>query len=428
MFAHCWVSALALLGEVVLLQACTGPSHLRVNDTAKAPAPQVIAPLIAPPQHAEPFTSNTALSTLPPTAPKATENLLRLAATEINVSSTSSGTGNFPEDLVDEDLTTAWRSAAGDLSPTIRIKLPEDVQVERIELTAGYTKSSNTRDWFTQHYRTSEVAVRRNGQELGRFALDPERRDLQIVPITGGGGIYELQVTNANPGSRPQWRDIALSELRVMGRAGTATLAEGPPRVEVGSTTHARAQELETRIQNWTVEANAFSPTLAALCAQAVARIRDSLPTPDSATTRGRAKCTPSRRRQALVSDSTYLDLNWVQIYDGKSRDTWLALRLSRGYTWLRFGPDVEAPGVPADPDKFHPTELASVRIENGHLLLILNELVEYGTGDKEVRVGAMWCRDDSATLSCRLQDPTRGQALGYFHIDKAGRIHPHDF
>lgn len=367
------------------------------------------------------------LATTTPGLPKPIEDLLRVTEATVTVSSTVPRGPNFPEDLVDDDFATAWQSDPEDDSPTIRIVLPKDAQLESIELSAGYTTSLGERHWFTKNPRITELSVRHGGQEVGRFSLDPKLRELQTLAVHGDGGIYELQVTGTVRGSRKQSQGVTVSELRVMGRAGAESHPPARPWVVVEGQGVDRVIALNDSLKTLNVEAEAAAPTLAALCGKLLAQAPESVTTPEgSLTQKGQPRCARIKS-QALPRDATYRGLTWAQTYDGYGHNTRLALRLPSGYTWLPFSFGEGPYGIPGSADEFHPDELTEVRIENGYLVLGLDEHYECGTGDKEVRVGVLWCKAQSAALACRLFDPTIPMPLGEYHIDKNGLIRPHN-
>lgn len=162
-------------------------------------------------------------------------NLLRSVSADLAVSSVYRNQAAQVERLVDGDLSTAWNSRSGELvGAWIEVRLPEEVSVTSLMLTAGFTREGGQTDLFTGNHRVSRVRVSRDGSELGVFPLDVDSRELQQIPVEGTGGIYRVEVVETVPGSRSNWREICLSELRVMGRGPTIHEGERLPRLAVG--------------------------------------------------------------------------------------------------------------------------------------------------------------------------------------------------
>jgi len=164
-------------------------------------------------------------------------DLLRATEATVRVSSAVANASDRPDKLVDGDLTTAWSSATGEMERTwIEVSLPADVRVDHLEMTAGFTRPGGRRDLFTGNVRISRVRVLRDGTEVGSFALDRESRELQRVPAQGAGGVWRIEMVGLIEGAQAGWREVTVSELRVMGIAGTAGLRATPaaPTVAIG--------------------------------------------------------------------------------------------------------------------------------------------------------------------------------------------------
>lgn len=194
-----------------------------------APAAPVDAAAVAP------------VAPTPPTAPPAPTgtvvDLLRATEATVRVSSAVANANDRPDRLVDGDLRTAWSSASGEMERTwIEVRLPADVRVDHLEMTAGYTREGGRRDLFTGNVRVSRVRVLRDGTEVGSFALDRESREMQRVPAQGPGGVWRIEMVGLLEGAQAGWREVTVSELRVMGIAGTTGLRATPaaPLVEIG--------------------------------------------------------------------------------------------------------------------------------------------------------------------------------------------------
>lgn len=131
--------------------------------------------------------------------------------------------------LADGDLATSWNSRTGDLvGAWIDFAVPADATVTSLAMTAGYTHTTEHGDLFTGNHRVSRVRVLREGAEIGAYDLDPENRDLQVIPAAGAGGHWRIEVVGIVPGARTDWRETCISELRVMGRAPTLEPGQTP--------------------------------------------------------------------------------------------------------------------------------------------------------------------------------------------------------
>jgi hypothetical protein len=89
--------------------------------------------------------------------------------------------------------------------------------------------------------RVARVEISRDGVVLREAALDVENPGLQTLPVSGRGGRWSVRVREVRPGSRPAWREVSLSELRVMGRAPARVHA--PPQVWIEGASLGRGRE-----------------------------------------------------------------------------------------------------------------------------------------------------------------------------------------
>jgi hypothetical protein len=173
-------------------------------------------------------------STADPTVDDPIVDLLHTVQAAVAVSSAYRNRDQHVSSLADGDLETAWNSRTGDLvGAWIEVRLPPEVQVSSIEMTAGFTKIADS-DLFTGNHRVRRVRVLRERVALGEHDLDVESRALQSLPAEGGGGVYRIEVLSTVPGSREDWREVCVSELRVMGRSNGAPMF-GLPRFAVGT-------------------------------------------------------------------------------------------------------------------------------------------------------------------------------------------------
>lgn len=178
-----------------------------------------------------------ALAPLPAWAqPGAPVDLLHAVPTDVAVSSVYRSRASQVPYLFDGDLTTAWNSRTGDLvGAWIDVRVPTTARVTSIALTVGFTKQTARSDLFTGNQRIARVRVSRDGNEVGTYALDPSSRALQTIPISGPGGTYRIEVVELLAGSRSDWREVCVSELRVMGTAPDASVGARFPRHAVGA-------------------------------------------------------------------------------------------------------------------------------------------------------------------------------------------------
>jgi hypothetical protein len=198
------------------------------------PAPAVIAPAVV----RDAGSPQPARAVVDASAPAAPVDLLRVTESTVTVSSAVDNANDRPDRLVDGDLATAWSSRTGEMERTwIEVRLPDDVRVSHLELTAGYTRQTERQDLFTGNVRIRRVRVSRAGQSLGEFDLDPEQRGLQRVNAAGAGGVWRIETLGLVPGTRATWREVTVSELRVMGTPGAArrSAAQAPTVLIAGA-------------------------------------------------------------------------------------------------------------------------------------------------------------------------------------------------
>lgn len=170
-------------------------------------------------------------------------DLLRSVRTDLAVSTVYRGQSFQVARLVDDDVATAWNSRSGELAGAwIEARIPASATVTAIALTAGFTHGSGSEDLFTGNHRIARVRVLRDGVEVATARLDPEVRELQRVPVEGGGGVYRIEIVEVVPGTRRDWREVCVSELRVLGRDPSAREGERFPRFAVGQLPGPRAE------------------------------------------------------------------------------------------------------------------------------------------------------------------------------------------
>ncbi len=180
-------------------------------------------------------------STSPPTRPVAPSSdaapsvdLLHAVPVTVVVSSVYRDEPRQAARLVDGDVTSAWNSRTGDIvGAWVEVHLPDDASVREVWLTVGFARPPGATDLFTANHRVAEVRIARGADVLGTFPLDVETRALQRVAVSGGGGVYRITITRVTPGTRSDWREAIISELRVMGSAPGARAGAHTPTVRV---------------------------------------------------------------------------------------------------------------------------------------------------------------------------------------------------
>jgi hypothetical protein len=167
-------------------------------------------------------------------ARRAAVDLLHWGPARLAVSSNVKNPRDYPEHLVDGNPGTAWNSRTGDLvGATIAFEVPADAKIESLVLSAGFDKTSAAgEDLFLMNHRIRTVEVFANTLEsepVATLQLDPNRREPQSFPFARPGGLYWLKVNAVQPGTKTDWKELAVSEFRVMGMTGAVVY--GLPRI-----------------------------------------------------------------------------------------------------------------------------------------------------------------------------------------------------
>jgi len=202
------------------------------------------APTLTTTPEVVPAAGGTTSETPPPEAAETAEpvaeeapavDLLHAVATTVSTSTAFDFDREQIERLYDGDLETVWNSESNALTDAfVEVEVPEDAEVTGIEMTAGYTKSVGDRDLFTMNHRVARVRVTQGSTVLAEQALDVDDRELQMIPFEATGGILRIELAELTEGSNAEFREACLSELRVMGRAPSATGDRTEPEVEIG--------------------------------------------------------------------------------------------------------------------------------------------------------------------------------------------------
>ncbi|MBS2013856.1 MAG: hypothetical protein JST00_13285 [Deltaproteobacteria bacterium] len=162
-------------------------------------------------------------------------DLLHSVDCTVAVSSKVDNPKDFPEHLVDGKNETAWNGRTGDLGGFIAFRVPKVTRVKRIELTVGFVKTGPKGDLFTMNHRIEKVRLTREGALVKEVTLDPDDRRMQGFDVDEAGGDFELRVLATKPGTEKSWKELVVSELRVLGLANGAP--ENPshlPKMAIG--------------------------------------------------------------------------------------------------------------------------------------------------------------------------------------------------
>ena len=177
------------------------------------PIAPVLAPAVAPLESAAP-TRPTPEPTPEPTEPTAQPvelDLLHAVRSDLAVSSAYRNQSSQAASLIDGNLETAWNSRTGELvGAAIEVRLPADVHVSALAMTAGFTHMQRDTDLFLGNHRVARIRVLHEGTEVGSFPLDVNVRTLQRIPLEGTGGVYRIEVTEVLAGARDDWRETCI--------------------------------------------------------------------------------------------------------------------------------------------------------------------------------------------------------------------------
>ncbi len=178
-----------------------------------------------------PLPPATPVSTVEATEDHGWDDLLHSVRTDVAVSSAYRDDERQVRKLYDGNLESAWNSATHEATDTrgdtISIRLPESVRVEAIDIIAGYAKLQGDSDLFTQNRRVTKIRIT-NGAQRVEASLDPGVRGFQRVPFASGGGDIRVYLLEWADGTRADWRELVVSELRVLGHKNDAPAAARP--------------------------------------------------------------------------------------------------------------------------------------------------------------------------------------------------------
>lgn len=355
----------AILAALLCCAACGRSSSTTSSTTQASAVPSEAAPKSAPP--AASVDAHDAGSKTSDGAP----NLLALVPSRVAVSSTVVNPHDFPEHLIDGKADTAWNSKTGDLHGWIAFRVPKDAQVEAIQLTAGFDKKKGNVDLFTSNHRITKVAISRDGQKLKEASLDPAKRGLQTIAVDGPGGDYRIDVVETLPGSRKEWKELTVSELKVLGRPGKERRhGDEALRVAMGSLDEEpQPMDYEEADQ----ESVAPQTSIAALCSTYV-KTWDGVPASDMVPDmkRGKPSCAEEGTAPSFTAAAPYKSVHVVRLDDGLGREKGLVVETAKGFwltpvRWARRGDPLD----PGCPSIVRPETLEELHVENGYLVAI---------------------------------------------------------
>ncbi len=349
---------------------------------------------------------------------------------KVAVSSAVQNRYDFPEHLLDGKNDTAWNSKTGDLvNGWISFRVPDDARVLGIEMTAGFDRVKGGLDLFTANHRITKVSVSRNGTPVGEFTLDPKKRGLQSIPIDRAGGDYVITVMETLPGTKKEWKELTVSELRVVGIPGKERRAPTDKlRVGIGSLD----EQVSPLLTMDHLPITGSSPSLDQLCKDILASIaqhradyEETAKTHD--LTLGKPTCRVVPVHVAFTGDPTFKRVAAVQTHDGISSGTGLVVETPRGWTRTGIGWGGDSPLDPGCPSIVRDRGLDSLRIEHGNLVaVLLGERYSVDMQGRSYPVSvkeATWCREEGGKLVCRSYMAQYNGDIGDFAISESGEI-----
>ncbi len=363
--------------------------------------------------------------------PTGTPNLLQAVPAKVAVSSTVENPRDFPEHLMDGRMDTAWNGKTGDLHATIAFRVPADAHVDRVDITAGYDshqKGGEKLDLFTANHRIKTIAVHRNGKKVKEVALDPQRRGFQPVPIDLDGGDFVLEVVGTEPGSKKDWKEIVVSEMRVVGRPGKELRKSGEPlRIAVGTLDTPVSAGLPADRSRLDVR-----KALADVCAQYIDSVKADyqriLAEPEGSSPMTEDKkslkapfCRPATWSGKFQGDATWKSATAVRAGYARSDAMHLVVELARGFALTPIVWDDAGANLTGCPSVVEASEVPEVRVDNGMLLAIVDgsrmtfvePVDDKDNGGRYMAVrGAVACKDTGTSLECADYNPQYQEPL----------------
>jgi hypothetical protein len=366
-------------------------------------------------------------------------DLLRTVPAAVGVSSAVRNKTDDPWHLVDGDTSTAWGSKTGDLvGAWIGVRVPQDAFVDHLELVVGFDREKDGLDLFSANHRITRVGLRivepgahgcgevpKDLRADEQFALEPRKRGFQRVPVNKPGGVMCLWVLGTLAGTKPAWREVVVSELRVMGTPGKertsgldkSDVAELNIPGAFGSIedrTGREGQDTPLELERHGLAAQPFR-SLGDLCAaftrawkeDAKASEKTSHWPPSPAT----VSCRETPLPVAFTPAPPFVSAHAVEVKDGRRMRRLVVAETKDGH-WLTPLGFAEQYYVESDERiRWLRHAVEALRVENGHLLLVLDyqytssSPLEYRVYPALVR-SAAWCSSSAGRLACREWNP----------------------
>jgi len=364
------------------------------------------------------------------------QDLLGIVPAKVAVSSAVRNPRDFPEHLIDGNPNTAWNSRTGDLAGAwIAFRVPADAHIDAIELTAGYVRVKGEQDLFRMNHRIKRVEILRDGQPLKVAGLDVESRVLQRVPIDTAGGEFKVLVKETLPGSEVKWREVVVSEFRVLGKPGSER--RGASERIVVSIGSLDATPPEPITQELDVESRAFapeSPSVDAFCndwlvwakAHAAAEIAETEQWNDSAPV-AEPVCSEVRLPPLQNAASPWTDVKGVRMAWAFHDATHLFVVTPKGIRMTPIYFDDQRGNGMGCPAIWSREHLDRLRVESGWLIATID-----GTGptnyDRDTHVqttmyqrGLAMCRMAGKEFHCLELNPQYAPSLATKTYRSAG-------
>jgi hypothetical protein len=390
-------------------------------------------PVAAPPASVRPpetvvvapaFTAPASASGVAPK--KVIVNLLDVVPATLAVSSTVVNKHDFPEHLIDGQPGTAWNSKTGDTRGWIGFRIPEDAHVDAIELTAGFDKVSGKLDLFTANHRITRVAISRNGKRIREAAVDPNVRGMQTIAVDDAGGDYKVEVTDTLPGTKKEWKELVVSEFRVLGKPGKLLRAPNE-RLHVALKTLEPQDETPYGVQ--TFESKAPEPSIAKVCDAFLKESATTLLTARAEDLRlqdvtfGKPTCTEIASPAPFSATADYKSVHALSLYNGIMKSKSIVVETKRGFflTWVTW--NQQDPLDPGCATIARVETIEELRVDNGYFVAVLGaERATYiestDPNDDGFRMSlvrtAQWGKDDGKSFTTTYWDPQYHEGLGF--------------
>jgi hypothetical protein len=372
-------------------------------------------------------------------------DLLRTVPAAVGVSSAVRNRSDEPWHLVDGDTSTAWGSKTGELvGAWIGVRVPADAFVDHIALIVGFDREKGGTDLFTANHRVTRVGVRMAAPEaLGcgevprdlrddeQFTLDPLQRGFQRVPVLKPGGVVCVWVLGTLAGTKPAWREVVVSELRVMGTPGKER-SSGLDKSDIGEVNIPGAfvpmEALDVRegaetpleLEPHGLAARPFR-SIADLCSAFMRAWRhDAMASKGTShwpASPGTVSCRETPLPVAFTPAPPFVSARAIEAKDGRRMRRLVVAETLDGFrlTPLVFGEEYYVESDERVRWLHHAVE--ALRVENGHFLMVLDyqftssSPIEYRAYPSFVR-GAAWCAPSEGTLACRAWHPDTAPPL----------------